>query len=80
MIGSVHHKAVDALTQARCARSTSPRWTGHLTPKGYAISTAHSKSDGTGVRAGQWLDGEEKDAGDAMAGVNWSLCYDILVR
>ena len=76
----MHHEAVDALMQARCAGSTSPRCTGHLTPKGYAISTAHSKSDGAGVRVGQWLAGEENDAGGAMGGANWSLCYGVLVR
>ena len=76
----MHHEALDALTQARCAGSTSPRWTGHLTPKGYAISTVQSTSSGAGVRAGQWLTREEEDAGGAMAGVNWSLCYSVLVH
>ena len=53
---------------ARCAGSMSPWWTSHLTPKGYAISTAHSKTDGAGVRAGQWLAEEEAHGGGTMAG------------
>ena len=75
MIGAVHHVCVGVLTQAWCAGSTGPRWTGHLTQKGYAISTAHSKSDGAGVRVGQWLAEEEKDASGAMAGANWCCRY-----
>ena len=66
VISAVHHVCVGVLMQARCAGSTSPRWTGHLTPKGYAISTAHSKTDGAGVRAGQWLAREEKDASGVL--------------
>ena len=42
--------------------------------------TAHSKSDGAGVRAGQWLTGEEKDAGGAMASVSWCCRYSCLGR
>ena len=74
-LGAVHHAGVGALTRHG---APGPRVYGGPStesPKGYAISSVRSKSDGAGVRVGRWLAGEEEDAGGAMAGANWSLGY-----
>ena len=39
--GAVHHVAWASVDTTPWAGSMGPRWTSHLTPKGYAISAIH---------------------------------------